>query len=149
MKDLHQSYVSPLEDKPGTTEPGQSYSDSSTTPSPKTESPSLPRPNDPVEALVEAGPLQINGRTRSVRLRDRELSLTSGEFEVLWVIANRAGEPVSRDELFKTICGTEYDGLDRTIDIRVARLRKKLGDRGRGSKLVLSIRGVGYMLATE
>lgn len=116
--------------------------------------PSAPPPDDgaasqfpPAHGIVEAGPLLINGSNRTVRLNNRELSLTSGEFDVLWLMAVRAGEPVSRDELFMSICGFEYDGLDRTIDIRVARLRKKLGDDGKHARLIKSIRSVGYLLA--
>lgn len=99
--------------------------------------------------ILEFGYLVIDRRKRIALLRGSPLDLTSGEFELLSLLASRAGEILSREELCKGIRGFGYDGLDRTIDIRVTRLRKKLGDTGRRNRLLKTIRGVGYMIVNE
>ena len=56
---------------------------------------------------------------------------------------------IGRDQLYQELHGVRYDGLDRSIDLRVSRLRKKLGDDPVQPRRIKSIRGVGYLLATE
>jgi DNA-binding response OmpR family regulator len=75
------------------------------------------------------------------------IPLTSGEFDLLWMLAEQAGRVVPREQVFKQLRGFEYNGFDRAIDIRIARLRRKLGDNGKHPALIHSIRGVGYMLS--
>ncbi len=68
---------------------------------------------------------------------------------MLWLLARRAGHAVARREICSRLRGFPYDGLDRTVDLRVARLRRKLGDDARHPRLIKSIRGEGYMLVRE
>ena len=72
---------------------------------------------------------------------------SSGEFDLLLYLARRPGQTITRDALYKDVRGIEYDGLDRSIDLRIARLRKKLGDDAKQPALIKSVRGEGYLLA--
>jgi two-component system response regulator RstA len=80
---------------------------------------------------------------------DEALELTSGEFNLLWYLVNNRGRTVSREELSQALRGIPYDGLDRNIDLRVTRLRKKLADDGKNPKIIKSIRGAGYLFVEE
>jgi len=78
-----------------------------------------------------------------------EVGVTTAEFDLLWTLASRAGEVVTREDLYASLRGIAYDGLDRSIDLRVARLRRKLGDEGKQPRLLKSIRGAGYLLSDK
>lgn len=98
---------------------------------------------------IDLGILRINAQSRSVSLRGEELGLSSGEFDLLWFLAQRAGTVVTRDCLYQEFLGRPFDGLDRAIDLRVSKLRKRLGDDASQPQLLKSIRGSGYLLATK
>ncbi len=95
---------------------------------------------------ISAGDLLIDLGSRSVLLNHREIVLTTAEFELLCLLANSPGEVVSRDDIIQQIRGYEYDGLDRSVDRRISRLRKKLQDDSVGTELIKTIRGKGYQL---
>jgi len=103
----------------------------------------------PGPAPLVVGPLAIDLRTRNVHLRGEPLELTTAEFDLLWLLASRVGEVVTRDDIYCTLRGIAYDGLDRAVDLRVARLRRKLGDDAKLPRLLKSVRGAGYLLADE
>ena len=77
------------------------------------------------------------------------LDLTSAEFDLLEFLAQNAGRTLSRNDIYLKIHGTKYDGIDRSIDLRVSRLRKKLGDDPTRPRRIKSVRGVGYMLTVD
>jgi two-component system response regulator RstA len=79
----------------------------------------------------------------------RDIRLTWAEFDLLWYLANNAGRAVSRDELFRRLLRVEYNGLDRTIDVRVSRLRRKLETDPRTPRIIQSVRSEGYCLAMD
>lgn len=95
--------------------------------------------------LLKYGPLTISISQRHVELNQRPIDLTSAEFELLILLANSIGKAVSRDDIIQKIRGFEYDGLDRSVDRRVSRLRKKLLSN-EGDELIKTVRGVGYQL---
>ena len=100
-----------------------------------------------VEEVLEVGSLKICSKRRSVELSGKPVELKPAEFELLLILARTAGKIVTRPELFKQINpGETYDFADRSIDVRVSRLRKKLGDNAHQPKLIVSIRGNGYVL---
>ena len=71
-----------------------------------------------------AGPrasLRINAKSRQARLGERALDLTDAEFDLLEYLAEHAGEQLTREQLARDVCEAHYDGLDRTIDVRIAR----------------------------
>ncbi len=93
------------------------------------------------------GALCINSSTRVVTLDEKIIDLTTAEFELLWVMAGRAGFVVDRHSLFKRLRGVDYDGLDRSMDVTISRLRKKLGDDRESPRQIKTVRGKGYLFA--
>jgi DNA-binding response OmpR family regulator len=108
----------------------------------------LRRPEAPAPAEeLRFGALEIHRTSRSVQLLGRPVELTTAEFDLLWLLASQAGETLSRDDIFRSTRGLEYDGLDRSVDMRVSRLRKLLGDDSDPARLIRTVRGKGYLFA--
>jgi two-component system, OmpR family, response regulator RstA len=101
------------------------------------------------ENVLELGALKIDRGRRSVKFAGNLIPLSTAEFDLLWLLAQNAGSVVSRAMLFESLHGFKFDGFDRSIDLRVSRLRKKLGDDPQQPTLILSIRGIGYQLSIE
>ena len=107
-----------------------------------------------VEALEAQGILQFSGlviseQARSVHLDDELIKVSSNEFDVLWFLASKAGQVVSRKELVSHLRGFDYDGFDRSIDLRISRLRKKLKDDSSEPFRIKTIWGKGYLFAKD
>src|SRR5690606_29829669 len=85
--------------------------------------------------------IQIDRGRHLVSLDGEELPLTPTEFELLWTLARQPGRTFKRTELLDCCRGTDANSMERTIDVHVRALRKKLHDR---AELVETIRGVGY-----
>jgi DNA-binding response OmpR family regulator len=90
----------------------------------------------------EIGELEIDRRTRRVRLGDDEIALTPKEFDILVCLAEQPGVVVTRRELLEEVWDPHWYGPTRTIDVHVASIRKKLGD----GRWVETVRGVGFRL---
>jgi DNA-binding response OmpR family regulator len=95
--------------------------------------------NGPDELIIDPG-------RRSVTLSGRSVALSTIEYNLLWHLAEHAGDAVSRDTLHRAIRGRGWDGVDRSVDLMVLRLRRKLGDSGSNPRLIKTVRGVGYQL---
>ncbi|MEO8019854.1 MAG: response regulator [Pseudomonadota bacterium] len=98
---------------------------------------------------IMLGALRVSESSREVWLHGQPVSLTTQEFELLSLLAHRAGELVSRDEVFRTMRGIDYDGLDRSIDGRVSKLRRKLGDDAAAPARIKTVWGKGYLLVPD
>ena len=98
---------------------------------------------------VMLGALRISDTSREVWLDGTPVPLTTQEFELLSLLAHRAGELVSRDEVFRSMRGIDYDGLDRSIDGRVSKLRRKLGDDAAAPTRIKTVWGKGYLLVPD
>lgn len=85
--------------------------------------------------------IEINRTEHAVRVGESELELTPTEFRMLWTLMSQPGRPFSRNELMETSRGEDANSLERTIDVHVRALRKKLGNTG---DLIETVRGVGY-----
>ncbi|KAF7764727.1 two-component system, OmpR family, response regulator RstA [Pseudoalteromonas citrea] len=94
---------------------------------------------------LELGQLRIDKADRTVQLAGDEVELTSYEFDLLWALASNAGETQSREYIYKHVVGREYDGLDRSVDVRISRLRKKLGDNPEQPFRLITVWGKGYL----
>ncbi len=101
------------------------------------------------EGLLQFNGLEINALARSVTLDGQLIKVSSNEFDVLWFIAERAGQIVSRKELVSHLRGFDYDGFDRSIDLRISRLRKKLGDDSSEPFRIKTVWGKGYLFAKD
>lgn len=98
------------------------------------------------EADVLIGTLRINPNARVAILDDQPLKLTALEFDLLMSLAKAPGRVKTRDQLMETIAERSYDGLDRSIDVHIWSLRRKLGDDPKNPRFIQTIRAVGYML---
>lgn len=98
---------------------------------------------------ISVDDLVIHASDRTVFLAGREIELTTAEFELLWALASRAGQVVERRDIYQELLGIPYDGMDRSIDLRVSRLRRKLGDDSHSPQRIKSVRGVGYLLTAN
>ncbi|WP_404390451.1 response regulator [Pseudoalteromonas phenolica] len=94
------------------------------------------------------GALDIDLPNRRVKYQAKDIELSSAEFDLLVILAGAAGEIFSRELLHKKIFKLDYDPMDRSIDLRVSRLRKKLGDDPKQPKLFTTVRNKGYLIAT-
>jgi DNA-binding response OmpR family regulator len=106
------------------------------------------KPADAGEAEPElvAGPLRINPGTRRAVLGDKALDLTALEFDLLACLARARGRVKSREELVQAVAERNYDVYDRSVDVHVWSLRKKLGDDPKNPRFIRTYRSVGYML---
>jgi DNA-binding response OmpR family regulator len=99
--------------------------------------------------ILEFGALVINTRAHEVRLAGEVIDFTTQEFELLYYMASNAGRVLSRDDIFNNIRGIEYDGLDRTVDVRISRLRKKLNDDPGHPQRIKTVWGKGYLFVAD
>lgn len=90
--------------------------------------------------------LHFNTVNRDVFFNGEELTLTDSEYEMLQLLHNNVGNIVSRDDCCRTLRGIDYDFNDRSIDMRISALRKKLNDDKMPYKVITTIRNKGYML---
>ena len=97
--------------------------------------------------VLTVGELVVAPGRRAVSVAGREVALTTAEFDLLHLLARHAGQTLEREAIYRELRGIEWDGLDRSIDLRVLRLRKKLGDDAAHPRFIKSVRGVGYLLA--
>ncbi|EIV7688882.1 two-component system response regulator RstA [Salmonella enterica] len=93
------------------------------------------------------GALTIDPLNRAVQLNGELISLSTADFELLWELATHAGQIMDRDALLKTLRGVNYDGLDRSVDVAISRLRKKLLDSAAEPYRIKTIRNKGYLFA--
>jgi DNA-binding response OmpR family regulator len=96
----------------------------------------------------EIGGCQINPKTFRLTRGKTTEELTAKELSLLRIFAGHAGEVLSRDRLLNEVWGYEYYGTTRTLDQVIVQLRKKLGDSKGEPKILLTVHGVGYRLAT-
>jgi two-component system torCAD operon response regulator TorR len=78
-----------------------------------------------------------------------EVRVTRGEFELLALLVRSGGRVVTRDQLIDAVSGTDRNPSDRTIDVLVSRLRRKMGDEGGSPRLIMTEKGLGYRLGAD
>ena len=100
--------------------------------------------NSDTEVVVND--LRINPEARKAVLGDQTLSLTAVEFDLLLCLAHAADRVLSREQLLDEISGRDYEVFDRSIDVHISLLRRKLGDDPKNPRFIKTIRSVGYML---
>jgi two-component system, OmpR family, alkaline phosphatase synthesis response regulator PhoP len=98
---------------------------------------------DADEAPIQMGSLRIDPSRHEVWVKDKRVELTLAEFRILQSLARRPGRVLTRNQLLDVALGQDHFVLDRTIDVHVSALRRKLGDAGHQ---VETVRGVGYRL---
>lgn len=96
--------------------------------------------------ILEVGQLQMDIRRREVRVDDRPVELTPTEFQLLEVLMSHTGYVLTRSELISKGLGTDYEGIDRTLDSHIRNLRHKIEPNSKKPTYIHTIYGVGYRL---
>jgi DNA-binding response OmpR family regulator len=91
--------------------------------------------------------LEIDPATRVVRLAGAPVELSRKEFDLLWLLATRLGEVVTKREMLAGVWGLPFGGGDRTVDVHLSWLRRKLGETAAEPRYLHTVRGVGVRLA--
>jgi DNA-binding response OmpR family regulator len=92
------------------------------------------------------GGLVVDESTRTATLDGRALELSRKEFDVLALLASRRGQVVTKRELLSEVWQQAYGGSDRTVDVHLSWLRRKLGESAAQPRYLVSVRGVGVRL---
>ncbi|OEU72942.1 MAG: DNA-binding response regulator [Desulfuromonadales bacterium C00003093] len=91
------------------------------------------------------GDILLCPASRTVKRTGQNIELTSAEFTLLEVLLRRAGQVVSREDLVEKVLGRRLSAYDRSIDVHVSALRKKLGHQSGNSERIRTVRGIGYL----
>ncbi|MFR3920340.1 MAG: response regulator [Clostridia bacterium] len=105
--------------------------------------------NDSKTKKIVVGDLELDLEKVEVRVKGEIKSLTPKEFELIKYLAMQPGVPVTRETLLEKVWNYEYYGDIRTVDVTICRIREKLGDSTKNSKIIINKRGIGYYLASK
>ena len=103
-------------------------------------------PEESAGSAVAVGGLRLDARARDATLDDVRLDLTPREFDLLHYLASRAGEVISKRELLTEVWRLPYGGADKTVDVHLSWLRRKLGETALEPRFLHTVRGVGVKL---
>ena len=101
------------------------------------------------QQLLRRGPLTLDNERRLAFMNDQLLQLTPTEFDLLATMMAVPGRPFSRFELLEATQGEAYEGYERTIDVHIKNLRRKLGDKGRSARFIQTVLNHGYRFAAD
>ena len=100
-----------------------------------------------LSGVLKVGNVELEGAARAVRKSGELIELTAAEFDLLNLLMTSAGEVVSRDDIARKVLDRALLPLDRSIDVHVSNLRKKMGNAPDGSEYIKTVRSVGYIFA--
>jgi len=98
---------------------------------------------------LQFGSLALDRDARTVTVRDKVCDITAYQFDLLWVLAERAGRVLTRDQIMEAVRGRELEAFDRSIDVHMGRIRLAIEDDVKNPKRILTVRGVGYVFAKQ
>ena len=104
---------------------------------------------DITESVLRFGALSIDPNTRSVRINDSPCDLTAYQFDLLNILAQRAGRVLTREQIMEAVRGRELEAFDRSIDVHIGRIRQAIETDIKNPQRILTVRGVGYVFAKE
>ncbi len=99
--------------------------------------------------IYDDGNLEINYDKRIVKSRGKEISLTPNEFNILYVLAANKGKVLSREQLIDKVFGFDFTGYDRTIDVHIKNIRKKIEKDTKNPKYIVTVTKAGYKFCGE
>jgi Response regulators consisting of a CheY-like receiver domain and a winged-helix DNA-binding domain len=102
--------------------------------------------DDRADSSVTVGLLRLDPRTREATLGEARLDLSPREFDLLHYLASRPGEVVTKRELLTEVWQVPYGGADKTVDVHLSWLRRKLGETAQQPRYLQTVRGVGVKL---
>ncbi len=97
-----------------------------------------------VPAIRRAGELTLDPTRREVRLGEKSVDLTPTEYDILYLLMSNPGRPFSRADILERVQGIAFEGYDRSVDVHIKNLRRKLGDDPRHPRYIQTVYGVGY-----
>ena len=100
---------------------------------------------EPASESLTVGDVELSKTSRLVRCNGAVIELTSAEFDLLELLLQTAGKVVAREDIAKLALGKEFSPFDRSIDMHVSNVLKKLGERADGTERIKSVRGMGYL----
>lgn len=100
-----------------------------------------------VNDRIVMGNLCIDLSERTVTWRDQAVELSSGEYNLLVVLARHAGEVLSRDQILQRLRGIEFNGTDRSVDVAISKLRRKFDDHAGEARKIKTVWGKGYLFS--
>lgn len=95
-------------------------------------------------SVLNFGKLTVDANQREVFVAGQAAQLSTFEFQLIWYLAQHSGCVVARDEIYRELRHTTYNGYDRSIDVYVSRIRQKIGDDSSSPIFLKTVRGVGY-----
>jgi DNA-binding response OmpR family regulator len=101
--------------------------------------------SEQIPDILRVGDVELDPATRTVRHHGQPVELTSVEFNLLHVLLEEAGRVVTRERLVDAVLGRKFSPFDRSIDMHVSKVRRKLGDSDNGTDHIKTVRGVGYI----
>ena len=99
--------------------------------------------------ILRFGRLEIDKGARVVRIDGEERTITSYQFAILLVLAERAGRVLSRDALMDLLKGEKLEAFDRSVDVHISRIRAAIEDDPKKPRRILTLRGTGYVFAKD
>ncbi|NYB74902.1 response regulator transcription factor [Sedimentibacter hydroxybenzoicus DSM 7310] len=108
----------------------------------------LNKNNDP-ENIYDDGNLSVNYEKRTVKLKGMEIAFTPNEFNILYVLIMNNGKVLSREQLIDRVFGMDFDGYDRTIDVHIKNIRKKIEEDTKNPKYIITVTKLGYKFGGE
>jgi two-component system OmpR family response regulator len=104
----------------------------------------LRRKNKAVEKVINCGEFELDEEGYTIKKNGEPLNLTSAEYELLSMLIKNKGRVLTRDYILDNSIYLNYDSIDRTVDVIIGRIRKKIGDDPKNPKYIISVRGFGY-----
>lgn len=102
------------------------------------------REEDKDTLIFDKGNIKIYLKERVVKVRENRVNLTPNEFDLLYQLAASPGRVFSREQLIEAVMGIDFDGFDRTIDVHIKNLRKKIEEDTKAPKYIKTVTGIGY-----
>lgn len=103
----------------------------------------------PQRPPLRFGALEIDRDARTVSVESRPCELTAYQFDLLLVLAERAGRVLSREQIMEAVRGRELEAFDRSIDVHMGRIRQAIETDPKAPRRILTVRGVGYVFAKQ
>ncbi|AUM94899.1 TPA: response regulator transcription factor [Clostridium botulinum] len=105
--------------------------------------------NSTSNLIFDDGKLSIDYDKRVVKVNGKEVSITPNEFDILYTLVSNKGKVLSREQLINKIFGIDFEGYDRTIDVHIKNIRKKIEEDTKNPKYVVTVMKVGYKFGGE
>ncbi|MCW6086422.1 MULTISPECIES: response regulator transcription factor [Clostridium] len=105
--------------------------------------------NSTSNLIFDDGKLIIDYDKRVVKVNGKEISITPNEFDILYALVSNKGKVLSREQLIDKIFGIDFEGYDRTIDVHIKNIRKKIEEDTKNPKYIVTVMKVGYKFGGE